>query len=96
MLPGFTNPTQILDTVFEVKAAHYCFSLPGASSLEFSPEYLVNGNRKFPDFRFDGPFGRFVCECKDIEPQTHKSHARFQKINEAIIPAVKLLVGVSI
>ncbi len=85
---GFTNPTQILDTLFEFKAAHYCFKLPQTQGLEFSPAVTVK-RQKFPDFKFWGPFGTFTCECKSMHPSQHDYQKRINFIAKEMSQAIE-------
>jgi len=64
LMSGFFNPPQFEDTVFEVKVAHFCSILPAITDLQFSPEYVIRGHTKRPEFEVVTERGRICVECK--------------------------------
>lgn len=57
LLVGFSNPTQFEDSCFEAKVAYWFSTLPTARDIVFSPNHLVNGKVKNPEFDVSGAFG---------------------------------------
>ena len=53
LLSGFFNPPQFEDTLFEVKVAYFFSMLPTITDLRFSPEYVIRGHTKHPEFEID-------------------------------------------
>src|SRR5262249_34255150 len=62
---GFRNPAQFDATAFEAEAADHVSRLPRFGDLVFSPEYLVRGHTKHPDFDTYYSSSELVtAECK--------------------------------
>lgn len=81
LLAGFSNPTQFEDSCFEAKVANWFSTLPTVRDIVFSPDHLVNGRVKNPDFDVNGIFGSLTVECK--RPHQYVQQA-FQKFNNTV------------
>lgn len=91
LLSGFRNPTQFFDSVFEAEIADFCLSREGCQGLRFSPEYLVKGELKHPDFVVMTPRGPIVCECKRSHEKDRQYFKRFERIHNALDKGIKEL-----
>lgn len=89
LLEGFQNPTQFHDTIFETDVAYYCHSREKTKSIVFSPQYVVRGKPKIPDFELYSGTDKLVCECKNLHPQESGYARRFQKIFDTVASPMK-------
>ncbi len=64
LLVGLNNPTQVASTIFEIRVADWCRGRRVSTGITFSPEVLVKGHRKRPEFLWRTIFGDCFCECK--------------------------------
>lgn len=86
---GLRNPQQYLATMFEVDCAFLLHATPDVQGLEFSPEYLVGGTLKRPDFRFRWREHTFVCECKSMISLNGLWRSRALKLSGKLGPLVE-------
>jgi hypothetical protein len=84
LMEGFFNPTQ-----FEAKLAFFFSNLPSVSSLVFSPEYVVRGKIKYPDFEVAGKLGTLIVECKRPHGYLQKATLTFQDVVSELETAMK-------
>jgi hypothetical protein len=84
LVSGFGNPTQFLDTLFEVRVASMFSRSNATSSLVFSPLYTVRGRRKTPEFDAHTVVGMLSVECKQRHPDSHAAAETFRRIVAAI------------
>ena len=91
LVEGFENPTQFHDTIFETDAAYYCHSCEKTKSIVFSPQYIIRGKHKVPDFELRTGTDELVCECKNLHPQESGYTKRFQKIFDAVASPMKIV-----
>lgn len=88
-LAGFFNSTQFPDSMFETRVAYLFSSLPTVSDLVFSPEHIVRGKLKRPEFDATTKKGVVSVECK--RPHTHlqKAVVFFQSFVNAVKSVMK-------
>lgn len=73
VLKGFSNPTQFLDSLFEIKIAHLFSNLHSFIDLQFEPKYNVRNRIKRPEFEIMTTNGQYCVECK--RPHMHAQMA---------------------
>lgn len=89
LLVGFSNPTQILATIFEVQVASWCADRAVTIALEFSPEVLVKDGLKYPDFLWRTDLGSLYCECKMAAEFENKFTRRLHRLCASLDAAYK-------
>jgi hypothetical protein len=77
LVKGFSNPTQFWDSYFETRVAAYFATAPGVDEIRFSPELVVRGRAKHPEFVAIGPTGELVVECKQLRVYDSKRARKF-------------------
>jgi hypothetical protein len=85
LVGGFRNPTQVLATCFEVDVAEWCAGRALTSFLEFAPEIVVRGKKKYPEFLWGTMLGNLYVECKraqEFENDFTRRLGRFRTIAE--------------
>jgi hypothetical protein len=84
LLAGFRNPAQVLATVFELEVAEWCAGRAVTLSLEFGPEVLVKGRRKYPEFLWKTSLGDLYVECKRGEEIDNDFARRLENYREFV------------
>lgn len=64
LIEQLNNPTQFNSKRYEVYAANLCISSKIHKNITFSPQVLVNGHIKNPEFLWETELGDIYCECK--------------------------------
>jgi hypothetical protein len=90
VLRGFFNPTQFLDTRFELRVALHFLSLRLIEELVFAPEYEVRGRIKRPDFDAIGKNINITVECKSPNPFLSRGLKRLRQIGDHLKNAMEL------
>jgi len=81
LMAGFRNPAQIESTYFEAVVAGWCAGRAVSLSMDFSPEVVVKGKSKYPEFLWHTELGSVYCECKKgnfLESRFHRNLAKLQ------------------
>lgn len=81
LVAGFKNASQISSTYFEAVVAGWCANRAVSKSIEFSPEVVVKGKYKHPEFLWSTELGNIYCECKRgdfLESKFHRMIGRLQ------------------
>lgn len=89
LLDGFRNPPQFMDTVFEVHTASFFSRLNTTKGLRFSPDHVVRGRHRRPDFEVTNEVGVFSVECKRPHLHVQRAAEKFKAIADAIHDRLK-------
>ncbi|MGH9877185.1 MAG: hypothetical protein ACRD5H_06065, partial [Nitrososphaerales archaeon] len=84
LVNGFRNPGNLLGTLFEVQAAHWCSERQVTLSMEFSPSVRMRNGYKHPDFLWKTSLGDLFCECKSGAEFEGKFAKRFQFLYDLV------------
>lgn len=84
LIAGFRNPAQLDATWFEVLIAEWCMERAITVSLEFSPEVLVKGRSKYPEFLWDTILGKLYVECKRGELFDNDFDRKMTRLHQCI------------
>lgn len=89
---GFHNPEQFSNTLFEVRCAYFLFSKNTVANFEFSPEVLINGKSKWPEFKFMCETQEVYCECKSLLSLKRAFQSKISKLFQAVENDLKKII----